>query len=400
MDPTPREQLLLVAVQGCLSSLMEEAGRLMGLPLLLGDSLLNVLAWTGGEEAAGWTWDDFIAAGWAPDFQSAPQSAGSARTLPHGFIATPIVNHIRGDCDTIVDLELGRGLSAHLILLGLSPAPPAEADELLDALCLSICGLLRPDRDATFQKLSARQFLLQLLGEEEMEESLLRFRATQAGLEPEGRFALLLVDLRDYWPVHLSISAVCAHLQQLLGGPYAIDEETLILLARPAPGSETPWEAVADLLREHGLQGVYSPRFYRLADAAHHYRHTLRTLVLRQCAVTAKALYDSEELAVYRLADLLFRTEGRLLVDQPIILKLAEADKGGKTAYLDTLFAYLAHAQRPAEACAALHIHRNTLDYRLRRMEELIPIDWRDGDLMFRLYFSLCALRYKQMRDL
>ena len=64
------------------------------------------------------------------------------------------------------------------------------------------------------------------------------------------------------------------------------------------------------------------------------------------------------------------------------------------------MLAYLESAQHPAAACAALHIHRNTLDYRLRRMEELVPIDWGDGNLMFQLYFGLCCLRYKQLRDL
>ena len=33
-------------------------------------------------------------------------------------------------------------------------------------------------------------------------------------------------------------------------------------------------------------------------------------------------------------------------------------------------------------------------------MEELVPIDWGDGNLMFQLYFGLCCLRYKQLRDL
>lgn len=400
MEFTPREQILLSAVQGRLDQLMETAARLLGCPLLLGDTLLNVLAWTGTEPAGGQTWDDFIAAGWAPAFYPQPQGQDPSRPLPYGFTATPVVSRKRGGWDTLVDLELGNGLTAHLVTVGLGPDPGAESDELLGVLCLALQGLLRPERDTPFQKLSAGQFLLQLVREDKMDEALLRFRAGLAGLEPEGRYALLLVDLRDYHPVTVSVSTVCDQLRELTGGPYTIDQETLILLVQNGSPSHQPWERAAVLLKEHGLEGVYSPWFYRLSDAAHHYRQSARSLALRQCAPTVKSLYDSEELAIYLLVDLLWRSEGRLTVDQPILLRLADADKSGKTAYLETLFTYLSCAQHPAAACALLHIHRNTLDYRLRRMEELACIDWKDGDLLFRLYFSLCVLRYKQLRDL
>ena len=401
MELTPREQILLSAVEGSLSRLMDAASRLLDRPLLLGDTLLNVLAWTGGQQAEGWTWDDFISQGLAPEFQVRPKALDQERTIPYGFTAIAIAGQGRTPWFTLVDLELGHGLSAHLVAVGLEPDCGPEMDELLGVLCLSVQGLLRPERDSSFRFLSAGQFLLQLLREEDMEEALLRFRAGLAGLEPEGRFALLLADLRDYHPVSAAISTVCDRLRALTGGPYAIDRETLILLVQG--GGRAPeglWEQVSALLEEHGLQGVYSPWFYRLADAAHYYRQSSRALALRQCAPERRALYDTDELAVYLLADLLLRTEGRLSVDQPILLTLAEADKKGKTAYLDTLFTYLSCAQHSAAACERLHIHRNTLDYRLRRMEELAHIDWSDGHLLFRLYFSLCVLRYKQLREL
>ena len=187
MELTPREQILLSAVQGRLDRLMEAAARLLGCPLLLGDALLNVLAWTGSEPSGGQTWEDFIAAGWAPGFHPPPQGPDPSRAIPYGFTATPVVSHERGGWDTLVDLELGHGLTAHLVAVGLGPNPGAESDELLGVLCLSLQGLLRPERDLPFQTLSAGQFLLQLLREDKMEEALLRFRAGLAGLEPEQR---------------------------------------------------------------------------------------------------------------------------------------------------------------------------------------------------------------------
>lgn len=394
VEGTPLERLLLAAVDGGLDRLMRTAGELLDCPLLLGDTLLNVLAWT-GEPLEGNAWDDFIAAGWAPDFHAPPPSGPAPLTLAHGFTLTFVSPRQTGGWDGIVDVDLGRGLTAHLILAGLSLPQTEEGCALIDALCLSIRGLLRPDRTAPTRQLSVEQLLLPLLHGETPDESTLRFRAKLVGLEAEGEFALLLVDLRGYHPVRTSISTVCALLQETVNGPYAIDAETLILLAQRQ--NDSIWPAVSALLAEHGLEGVYTAWFYRLADAPRAYLRGRRSLALRGCARTPAPLLSCQSLSVHLLASQTARDNSWMESDEPILLRLAEADKNSKSAYLDTLAVYLECAQRPAAACAALHIHRNTLDYRLRRMETLIPIDWGDGNLMFRLYFGLCVLRHQQL---
>ena len=214
MDTTPREQLLLAAINGGLNELIDTASRLLRCPLLLGDTLLNVLAWAGGPGGEGLSWEGYISAGWAPDFLTTPQGGPGPRALPYGFSATPIPNRKRGGWATLVDLDLGRGISAHLVLSGLEAPQPPETDALIATLCLAIRGLLRADQDAPFRTISIEQFLLQLIRGEEMDEPLLRFRAKLVGLEPEGEFALLLVDLRGYRPVHASISTICARLRE------------------------------------------------------------------------------------------------------------------------------------------------------------------------------------------
>jgi sugar diacid utilization regulator len=134
-----------------------------------------------------------------------------------------------------------------------------------------------------------------------------------------------------------------------------------------------------------------------LGDFHYHYAHTLDALKLRFCAQSGRCQVDSEELALYSLIASTREADGPDLPPHPIIRTLQQSDQQRKTAYVETLFAYLAHSQKSLPTCNALHIHRNTLDYRLRRMEELTGLDWGDGDLMFRLYLSLCSLRYDQL---
>jgi purine catabolism regulator len=60
----------------------------------------------------------------------------------------------------------------------------------------------------------------------------------------------------------------------------------------------------------------------------------------------------------------------RLLVERTVG-PIVRYDREHGTALLVTLREYLRSGRRPAEAAAALHVHRNTLAYRLRRIENL-----------------------------
>ena len=53
-----------------------------------------------------------------------------------------------------------------------------------------------------------------------------------------------------------------------------------------------------------------------------------------------------------------------------------------------TLEAWFAHDSHPAATAEALHIHRNTLDYRLRRIGELTGLDLGRLEDRFLLYVS------------
>ncbi|MFS2081787.1 helix-turn-helix domain-containing protein, partial [Telluria sp. Tellsp99] len=62
-------------------------------------------------------------------------------------------------------------------------------------------------------------------------------------------------------------------------------------------------------------------------------------------------------------------------------------DRSGATLRR-TLDAWFAHNESAAATAAALHIHRNTLDYRLRRVEELTGLLLARAEDRLLLYVS------------
>ena len=72
----------------------------------------------------------------------------------------------------------------------------------------------------------------------------------------------------------------------------------------------------------------------------------------------------------------------------PALPKLASYDKANNASLELTLHTYLKLACNTTETADALYLHRNSVIYRLRRIEELCDIDLTDTDTRFRLRLS------------
>ena len=71
---------------------------------------------------------------------------------------------------------------------------------------------------------------------------------------------------------------------------------------------------------------------------------------------------------------------------------LRESDEQRGTDYLVTLAAWLDHAGEPSRAAKALHVHPNTLRYRLRRMAELAALHLDEPGVRLALRLQVAAL--------
>lgn len=399
-----RENIMLAAMEGDLDRLLCLGREGLGYPLLLGGETLEPLGWSGPEEMPeGAAWEDYIRAGLAPAFDR-PLNPRETEQYPiaHGFSVCRMDRPEEG-VFWLVDIEAGVGMTVHLILSGKGRegAPPPE-EGLLATVCLSVRTCLGNSGRLTPQPpLSAEKLLLQLVRNERVEEPLLRFHTHVLNMETEGLFTLLVTDLKGYHPYRNSIATIRTLLERATGGQSVIDGDCMIFLVsheRFEPAEQRAfWKGVADILDDNRLLGAFSKVFYHLGDFHYHFQHTLEVMRLRFCSTRESHLISCDEMTAYFMISRLRETDGPALRPHPALRRLMQSDREKKTAYVETLTAYLENAQKPVPTCARLHIHRNTLDYRLRRIGELTELDWSDGELMFRLYLSLCSLRYDRL---
>ncbi len=72
-----------------------------------------------------------------------------------------------------------------------------------------------------------------------------------------------------------------------------------------------------------------------------------------------------------------------------IVRHLADYDARHQTRLLETLETYLDHGTASAETASYLYVHRNTLAYRLERIEKITKLDLKNADCRLNLHIAI-----------
>lgn len=82
----------------------------------------------------------------------------------------------------------------------------------------------------------------------------------------------------------------------------------------------------------------------------------------------------------------------------PLITKIMDYDRKYSTDFLATLYAYVKHLGNTSETAAELHIHRNTLLYRINKIEEITDSLIRDYETFIHLAISFYMTDYNTLK--
>lgn len=129
-------------------------------------------------------------------------------------------------------------------------------------------------------------------------------------------------------------------------------------------------------------------------------RHTVRLALQIQVAQETR-IFTFERLGMYLTIDLAARgfravtnTEGLMYLAHPAITLLTRYDEENGSNLRMTLYFYLLSDKSVAEAAKLLQMHRNTVMYKLKKINELCALDLNDPNLCERLLFSCQLARY------
>ena len=138
-----------------------------------------------------------------------------------------------------------------------------------------------------------------------------------------------------------------------------------------------------------GVSGVYGD----LTETASRYQQAKKALYycdLMQSDRTVALMDD------FRFLSMLDAVPDKKACVDPRLEKIRRYDQDNQTDYMETLRQYLLSNQDAAIAAEKLHIHKNTLLYRINRLKEVFGVDLHD---CMQLSFLYCSLVIQDLEE-
>lgn len=143
----------------------------------------------------------------------------------------------------------------------------------------------------------------------------------------------------------------------------------------------------------------YGRGYKAYAEIVKSYREALYALKIKKLFPREMAgIYAYQELGIYRYLLKLKQWDEEQGYENERIEGLKQYDRDNQTAMLETLETFLDAAGKVNVTAQRLHIHINTLSYRLRRIEEIVRVDLDNMNQRAALYLELKMAKLKEER--
>ncbi len=181
----------------------------------------------------------------------------------------------------------------------------------------------------------------------------------------------------------------------------AADRDQLILLAGPV-GKTASKQDFADFIQDFmqrmedrfqaapvtaGASALIEGDYTRVEAS---FREAVEVIRIKsQFPDETRTIFYSEDLGFYRYLPGMLEQKRLHNIGNPHLNRLWEYDREHRTCMLKTLEVYLTHDCNVKDAADHLHIHVNTMNYRLTRISEIAGIDLKNTDQKISLYLDL-----------
>ncbi|MGO4888538.1 PucR family transcriptional regulator [Anaerobacillus sp. MEB173] len=188
--------------------------------------------------------------------------------------------------------------------------------------------------------------------------------------------------------------------QQLRVPFHVIDRKELILLVSPNLSKELHHsinEFISDFVAQMNkrfkvsrIQGSCGNIYDKYEKIEASYQQALTVLELKnQFPHEIGHLYTYQSLGIYRYLDVILQKRQEDGFENSTLLQLIHYDKINKTQLLETLEAFLNNDSNVHDAAKELHVHTNTLNYRLKRISEITGMNLKDPNQKMTLYLEI-----------
>lgn len=146
--------------------------------------------------------------------------------------------------------------------------------------------------------------------------------------------------------------------------------------------------------RQKEYYGMLGTPFVHLSDAPKVLQQLTDCFTYLDPLKTPIDLYHYYNFAVVQSMNAVIRMQPVETMLHPVVRKILKYDKDNSTDYLDTLETYLTFRCNVTDTAKQLHMHRNTLQHRIKKIEEIGGRSFDDWSLRRAILFSNDYLKF------
>jgi DNA-binding PucR family transcriptional regulator len=404
-DANHRELIRVVLRGGGLTAIAESLGSMLRCTVAIDDAAGRLLASAGSTGRPG--------ARVAATFQQARERVGKELGLEP--VVVPGMPGEQGGEGVVLPVVLDEELAGHLwALQPRAPFGPSQREALTRAAAVVALALLKERTAQEVEWRLSRDFFDDLFDAEGQPADTLNARARQLGADLTRRHTVLVIrrdpapasggtapDDREAYAQRSLLSLV-----QRTGGSWggatltATRSDHVVVLWDDAEPNRSALEFAEHLRREiqayaSGWTATISvgPSCTDIGEYGDAYRLTCGVLDLVQQSDRRDRIVSLDSIGAYRLLLQVKRPQELQSFAESMLGTVHVYDRKHQTKLGATVRSYMANRCNVAVTAKALHVHPNTVAYRLRRVEELLGIDLSDPQAVLHLQLALMIER-------
>lgn len=212
-----------------------------------------------------------------------------------------------------------------------------------------------------------------------------------AGHPEDSRFICMCIRPKSWDDSTESLTYYCLNIGKMFPGVVAIefrgDIVCLVGLSRYDSSAERFTEVITPFIRDNNFRVGISEAFDNALKLENHYRQADVALSYGMEAESSKWVHRFHEQAVSYMVRYIGEHLGVETLCAECVLRLHAYDRENDSSYIKTMERYFDNHLNISRTAKDLNIHRATMIYRLRRIEELSGIDFQNAEK--NLYYQL-----------
>ncbi len=278
--------------------------------------------------------------------------------------------------------------------------PFTEMDvALLQWLCKIVASELQKELLQSHQLISEfEHFFMGLLEEKNMGRQVIQKQEKRLGLDTKKYFCLVTISSESKAVHRMSLSYLRSIINRILGTEKTILYQNKIVVLQLCDKktviSDPVKSKLIEFLKSNQMNAGVSIFFQDLAGLKDRYQQTLKALELGAALKPKTNLFYYEDFAFYHLLEMAGDQNRLKNFCSPALMDLISYDQQYQADYCHSLFVHLQNDGNVTKTAQYFQIHRNSMKYRIKKIEEIMAVSLANSETKFSLMMSFKLLTY------